>query len=167
MLGDPTSESLVSIPGSLRVERPYDTTDAYLEGDAWTVGRADMLLVGAESLATGTLVRFEIVLTNGDPVVCGEGRAVETVEARDGRQGGLRIRFRALDPSSKAMLRRALEVQKSATTATAVSVAAPPEIRPAPAEQSGVRHRALASIVAPVNRDALLGRLRARAAGGR
>jgi hypothetical protein len=158
----------VSIPGSLRIERPYDTTDAYLEGDAWTVGRADMLLVGAESLAAGTLVRFEIVLTNGDPVVCGEGRAVETVEARDGRQGGLRIRFRQLDPSSKAMLRRALEVQKSATTATttAVSVAAPPEIRPAPAEQSGVRHRALASIVAPVNRDALLGRLRARAGGG-
>jgi hypothetical protein len=160
----------MSTPGSLRIERPYASKDAYLEGDAWTVDRTDMLLVGAEDLAQGTSVKFEIVLANGDAVVRGEGRVVETVGANGGRPGGLRVRFRQLDSDSKAMLRRALEVQKRGAASARVEPllvapvadAAPTTSTTAP-ERSGVRHRAFGAIVAPGNRDTLLARLRERA----
>jgi molecular chaperone DnaK len=175
----------MSTPGALRIERPYESAEAYLEGDAWTVARSDMLLVGAEGVAQGTLVAFEIVLTSGAAVVRGEGRVLEVVAADDGRPSGLRVRFQRLEGDSKAMLRRALqkrgpsprfEEMKSApeasppppsperaalapATPAAVTDASPPVVP----ERSGVRHRAALPIVAPGNRDTLLARLRERA----
>lgn len=163
----------MSTRGSLRIERPYGSADEYLAGDAWTVDRTEMLLVGAGSVAAGTLVTFEIVLTSGEAVVQGEGRVIDPVAEPRGRPGGLRVRFLKLDPGSKAMLRRALDVQKRspAPAQTAVEVAPPlvsvetAAVADAEPERSGVRHRAASPIVAPGNRDALLARLRERAPG--
>src|SRR5262249_24704520 len=101
-----------SMSTALRIERPYDSAEAFLEGDAWTVGRSDMLLVDASGIAPGTALSFEIALETGAVVVRGEARALEQGGAADGRPGGLKVRFRQLDADSKAMLRRALEVQK-------------------------------------------------------
>jgi len=175
----------MSTLGALRIERPYGSVEDYLEGDAWTVARSDMLLVGAEGVAQGALVKFEIVLSNGDAVVRGEGRVLEAVETDAGRPGGLRVRFQRLEGDSKAMLRRALqrrgasrlEEMKSAPEASpppsplagaelapfiaVAATSASPAVTP---ERSGVRHRAPSPIVAPGNRDALLARLRERAA---
>jgi hypothetical protein len=164
----------MSTPGALRIERPYDSVEDYLEGDAWTVARSDMLLVGAEGVAQGTLVKFEIVIASGDPVVRGEGRVLEAAEADAGRPGGIRVRFQRLEGDSKAMLRRAL--QKRTASARLEEMKSAPEASPPPAppvvrdvapvavpERSGVRHRAALPIVAPGNRDTLLARLRERA----
>jgi hypothetical protein len=175
----------MSTPGALRIERPYDKAEDYLEGDAWTVGRSDMLLVGAADVDQGALVKFEIVLTTGDAVVRGDGRVMETVGAVDGRPGGVRVRFQKLDADSKAMLRRAL--QKRGTAPRVEETKSAPEASPPPQspessgmdpstrmaaseassivapERSGVRHRTPLPIVAPGNRDTLLARLRERA----
>lgn len=168
---------------SLRIARPYETVEAFLDGDAWTVDRADMILVGAEALAENASVRFEIVLTSGIAVVTGEGRVVEHVPARDERPAGLRVRFQKLDGASKAVLKRALEAQKragkgkplapaaaSSPEAASSPTQAEPPLSPAePAQESvqasarsGVRH-ALGPVSAPENREALLERLRQRA----
>jgi hypothetical protein len=113
-------------PESLKVQRPYDSRESYLEGDAWTVSRSDVLLVDGAELAEGTAVKFEIALAGGEVVVRGEGRVAGTVGAEAGRPGGLRVRFRQLDSESKAMLKRALEVQKRSP------VARPDEMKSAP-----------------------------------
>jgi hypothetical protein len=102
----------MSGPFTLRIVRPYASREDYLEGDYWTVERSEMLLLDVEGVAQGAQVTFEIVLENKEIVVRGEGRALELVPPRDGRPGGVRVRFKQLDAGSKATLRRALEIQK-------------------------------------------------------
>jgi hypothetical protein len=127
----------MSHSGALRITRPYPSLDAYLEGDAWTVERSDMLLIGIDGIAPGTPIEFEIVLSSGDTVVKGEGRAVETVPARGGRPGGLKVRFKKLEGSSKATLKRALEMQKRGPRIEETKSA--PEAAPAPAPVDEVK----------------------------
>jgi hypothetical protein len=112
-------ESVMATPGSLRIQRPYDSREAYLEGDAWTVSRSEVLLLVdvAADLPEGTAVGFEIVLATDEVVVRGEGRVAGTSGPSASRPGGLRVRFQRLDSESKAMLRRALEVQKRGSVA--------------------------------------------------
>jgi hypothetical protein len=102
----------MSGPFTLRIVRPYASRDEFLEADSWTVERSEMLLVGVEGVSQGATVNFEIVLENREVVVRGEGRALELVAPRDGRPGGVRIRFKQLDSASKSTLRRALDIQK-------------------------------------------------------
>ena len=168
---------------TLRVERPYDSVEAYVEGDFWTVDRSDMLLVGGEPTEVGTPVEFIVALRDGTAVVRGEGKVTGAVEATGGRPSGVRVRFRQLDAPSKSVLRRALEAQKRAPAtskaepAASAGAAAPdpapqtPDPAPspsaektsAPSEPSGIRHRISGPIAPPENREALLERLRERA----
>ena len=53
------------MPSGLRIERPYGSVSAYLEGDAWIVERSEMLLINVHDLTTSDTVKFEIVLTSG------------------------------------------------------------------------------------------------------
>jgi hypothetical protein len=161
----------MSGPFTLRIVRPYSSRDDYLSGDSWTVERSEMLLVGVEGVAPGASVNFEIALENREIVVRGEGRAMEIVATREGRPGGVRVRFKQLDPDSKATLRRALETQrrqaaekraeadKLLAAAQAEAVRAETEHE----EPSSVHHRLAGPVNAPENRDALLERLRERA----
>lgn len=124
----------MSSPFTLRIARPYTSREAYLEGDYWTVERSEMLLLDVEGVAQGAQVTFEIVLENKEIVVRGEGRALELVPPRDGRPGGVRVRFKQLDAGSKATLRRALEIQKKKATerqaATPAVMDPPPPVEP-------------------------------------
>jgi hypothetical protein len=125
----------MSGPFTLRIARPYASREDYLQGDYWTVERSEMLLLDVEGVAQGAQVTFEIVLENKEIVVRGEGRALELVPPRDGKPGGVRVRFKQLDAGSKATLRRALEIQKKKATerqaATPAAMDSPP---PAPLE---------------------------------
>src|SRR5882672_9125848 len=108
----------------LHIRRPYDSLDEYLEGDFWTVERKDMFLIGASHIEIGVAVKFTIELSDGTPVVTGEGRVVEHTAPSDEFPGGLKVRFRQLDAESKAVLRRALEVRRRAYAAALESAAA-------------------------------------------
>jgi hypothetical protein len=171
----------MSGPFTLRIARPYASREDYLQGDYWTVERSEMLLLGVEGVSQGAQVTFEIVLDNKEVVVRGEGRALDLVPPRDGKPGGVRVRFKQLDSGSKATLRRALEIQKKKATepqaATPAAVDPPPAAQPEPVstqaavepspgdpereEPSGV-HRIGDPVRAPENREALLERLRER-----
>lgn len=99
-------------PGAVIIDRPYDSLEEWLEGDAWTVARGDMLLLGVSGVELGGAVEFSIVLSTGEAVVSGEGRVVEYLLPNDEFEGGTRVKFRKLDADSKAVLRRALELQR-------------------------------------------------------
>jgi hypothetical protein len=167
----------MSGPFTLRIVRPYASRDEFLQSDCWTVERTEMLLVGVEGVSQGAHVNFEIVLENREVVVRGEGRAIELIPPRDGRAGGVRVRFKQLDSASKSTLRKALEIQKRQA---AEKVAEPPPAASPPAplpaaepivsspepereETSGIHHRVAGPIPTPENREALLERLRERA----
>jgi hypothetical protein len=127
----------MSGPFTLRIARPYASREDYLQGDYWTVERSEMLLLDVEGVAQGAQVTFEIILENKEIVVRGEGRALELIPPRDGRPGGVRVRFKQLDAASKATLRRALEIQKKKATerqALPAVVDAPPPAQPEPAK---------------------------------
>lgn len=128
----------MSGPFTLRIARPYASREDYLQGDYWTVERSEMLLLDVEGVAQGAQVTFEIILENKEIVVRGEGRALDLVPPRDGRPGGVRVRFKQLDAESKATLRRALEIQKKKATerqaAAAAAVESPTPAEPDPAK---------------------------------
>lgn len=116
----------MSGPFTLRIVRPYASREDFLEGDYWTVERSEMLLLGVEGVSQGASVTFEIVLENKEIVVRGEGRALELMEPHDGRPGGVKVRFKQLDATSKATLRRALEIQRRRAAEARASVAESP-----------------------------------------
>ena len=106
-------------PVHVKVTRPYSSAEDYIAGDAWTVDRRDMLLVGQGPLEPKTVLRFEVLLESGERVIRGEGEALVHQPAIDGRPGGLRVLFRRFDSQSKALLRRALVARAAQTEATA------------------------------------------------
>lgn len=130
----------MSSKSTLRIVRPFDTVDAFLESDAWTVDRADMVLLGQEALPPDTSVRFQISLSSGESVVMGEGRVIGHVAGAGDRPAGLRVKFQKLDSNSKAVLKRALEMQrrgaKRPEPAASSPTASEPEAAPPPVDAS-------------------------------
>lgn len=97
----------------IKIVRPYESLDEFIVGDAWTVERSGLVLLGQDAVADKTLVRFEIAIESGEAVVTGEGRAVESLAPDGEHPGGVRVEFRKLDKKSKRVLKRALEHRKS------------------------------------------------------
>src|SRR5258706_1098646 len=113
------------------VKRPYESLDAFLEADSWTVERADIVLLGAEALPVETIVRFEISLLSGTPIVVGEGRVSGVVGAAGDRSGGLRVKLQKLNGASKEVLKRALDAERrKSKTKAAVAPQEPVESLP-------------------------------------
>jgi len=168
----------------IRITRPYGSEAEFIDGDYGWVGRTTLVLPGGPARAAGELVRFEVVLTNGAPVLRGEGHVVAHHVPGGARPAGLEVRYTRVDSRSKILLdrvreRRAVMSQGGppSLSTPAVSVPAAPSLDPTPnglpvlkpptdtpSERSGVHLKAAASRIAPpANRDEILERLRARA----
>lgn len=175
---------------TLTIVRPYQTVEEFLDNDAWTAGRTDLLLIDQAPVPMKTIVHFRVALDSGETLFQGEGWAAGHVKPLGGRPGGLRVRFRKIDAPSKAMLQRALEALEKAQEAEPIETITPPqrgnsappkmnevalppnkvpEIVPGDAppsgdcsDQSGLRYVVRNPIKAPENRDELLDRLRKR-----
>jgi len=94
-------------PVAIRIARPHSTEDDYLTHELDTLTRSSVILVGANSRPAGVVLRFEVTLATGRPVLRGEGRVVEyKAEAFRGLPG-LVLRFTKLDPKSKQLVDRA------------------------------------------------------------
>lgn len=129
----------VSEPLVLRVVRPYATQEEFLAEESWTIiDDKSMILVG-EELERDTIIRFELVLTDGSRLMRGEAKVTRSVPEADGRPGGIRVRFRRFGASTKELIDRVLADRKktrrskrSATPAPLVldaepAVSLPPE----------------------------------------
>ena len=134
-------------PVAIRITRPYETEEDFLASELDTLSRAGVTLVGAQQRPDGAVLRFEIVLSTGAPLVRGEGRVTGYKPNVLGDEAGLVLRFTRLDSKSKALIDRAalLRDQRSgrASAVPTPSRGGWPSLRhPSPsARSSGARRR--------------------------
>ena len=171
-------------PVAIRVTRPYQSEDEFLETEIETLTRTSVVLVGAQSRPQGVILRFEVTLLDGVPILRGEGRVVAFKPRALGDLPGLTLRFTRLDAKSKALVDRAAAIRDARARAMLQAAMGesdyppPPSVRPpvssdsirpsspepappAPSIPAPATHHAAG--VAPANRDGLLERLRNRA----
>lgn len=108
-------------PVAIRITRPYASEEEFLAHEIDTLSGAGVTLIGAQARPEGVVLRFEIVLANGTPLVRGEGRVIGYKANALGSEPGLTLRFTRLDSKSKALIDRASAMRKQRR-----SVAPPP-----------------------------------------
>lgn len=101
-------------PVAIRVVRPYKTEDELLEAEGETITKTTVVLLGALHRPQGVVLRFELTLATGEPLIRGEGRVTAYRERAHGDQPGLALRFTRLDPKSKAFVDRAVAQREAA-----------------------------------------------------
>ncbi len=94
-------------PVAIRIARPYPSEEAFLEHELDTLTRTSVVLLGAQSRPQGVVLRFEVTLASGAPLLRGEGRVVGYKPNAYNDEPGLTLRFTRLDPRSKALIDRA------------------------------------------------------------
>lgn len=174
----------------LKLVRPYQDEQSFIEAEGWTLKKSSMLLLDAPDLAVGTSIRCDVSLDSGQTLVRAEGKIVEEVAPRDGRPGGLKLRFQRVAPDTQELIARVLSAAVApidSGPAASPGPLAPPDdealapdaadgsegeprraqpTEPAPPEpkasDSGLHARVVAPVEAPPNREELLDRLRAR-----
>lgn len=138
---------------NVRVVRPYRTVEDYVPGDAWTVTKKELVLVTDAAPPAEARVRFEVFLESGQRILRGEGDVVGPAHPDNGHPGGLRVALKRFDSASKELLKKLLLHRRAQERAPA----------PKP-ESSGTHRKVPGPVSAPRDRDALLERLRQRAA---
>ncbi|MFO0739367.1 MAG: hypothetical protein U0270_25950 [Labilithrix sp.] len=118
-------------PVAVRIVRPYDTEEAFLESELETVGKTSVILIGAHARPQGVILRFEVTLQTGAIVLRGEGRVLQHKESAFRGQAGLALRFTRLDPKSKALVDRAAAIREAR-----LSGSMPPQPAPTPPESN-------------------------------
>lgn len=118
-------------PVAIRIVRPYDSEEEFLESELETVGKTSVILIGAHARPQGVILRFEVTLQSGQIVLRGEGRVLQHKESAFRGQAGLALRFTRLDPKSKALVDRASAIREAR-----LSGSMPPQPVPVPAESS-------------------------------
>lgn len=113
-------------PVAIRIVRPYETEEAFLESELETVGKTSIILIGAHARPTGVILRFEVTLASGATVLRGEGRVLAHKESAFRGQAGLALRFTRLDPKSKALVDRAAAIREARLSGEAPSMHPPP-----------------------------------------
>jgi hypothetical protein len=108
--------------------RPYSTEEAFLAEERDTLTRTAITLIGAPTRPRGVVIRFEVTLSDGTPILRGEGRVLGFQPADDRGPSSLTLRFTRLDAKSKALVDRAAELREA-------SIAPPPEPDAEPAIQ--------------------------------
>ena len=157
----------------IHVLRPYASEEEYLAAERTSIDSKSMLLIDQPPLAADTAVVFDVTLSNGDKPIRAEGKVLEHVAPSADQPGGLRVRFKRFGAATKAFIDRAVSdvpplATSVASVASTVSIAPAASIAPAVSaadETSGVHRRVASSVSAPLDREALLERLRARRAG--
>jgi hypothetical protein len=177
----------------IRITRPYATEKEFIDADFGWVGRTTLILPGAPARPSGELVRFEIVLANGVPILRGEGHVAGHNAPGGARPPGLEVRFTRVDAKSKLVLDRVRERRASFSSHTmtaatsflpglpsmavgsahvadappaSLSASMLPVLQPpadVPSERSGIHLKRPGPVAPPPNRDEILERLRVRA----
>ncbi len=147
----------------LRLVRPYSTAEEYMTAEGWSVGKTSAVLVGHAPIEPGTLVRCEVVLESGEPLLRVEGTVEKFIEPEGSRPGGPKLRFARMTPDTKhfiyQLLKRRATARRSGTRAavsidgsgTYAAVVNELESSPAAAEAPPTNHTAPAATEAPPN----------------
>jgi len=93
-------------PVAIRITRPYESEDEFLAAELDTISRTGVILVGAQQRPEGVVLRFELALGSGAPLLRGEGRVIGYKQNVVGGEPGLALRFTRLDSKSKSLVDR-------------------------------------------------------------
>jgi uncharacterized protein (TIGR02266 family) len=129
------------VPGKpedvVRVRLRYPDLDTFVEKYAPNVTRGGIFLASREPRPVGEVLRFEVLLRQGGPVLSGEGRVTWVKEfnpAEPHRPYGMGVQFLYVDPDARQVLERLLkkkELSRSGPQPTVASPAPAPESRAA------------------------------------
>ncbi|MGZ3451655.1 MAG: hypothetical protein ACXVEF_18735 [Polyangiales bacterium] len=119
-------------PVAVRVARPFATVDELLAVEANAFTRTGVVLIGAPSRPQGVVIRFEICLRDGTPVMRGEGRVVGHRPQSSADEGALMLRFTRLDVKSKEILDRAVALREERRSLMPPAPPKQPSAKPAP-----------------------------------
>ena len=114
----------------IRITRPYGSETEFLEGDFGWLGRTTVILPNGPARAAGELVRFEIVLTSGAPILRGEGHVVAHHSPGGPRAPGLEVRFTRVDAKSKLLIDRVRERRNAMSQPGSMSLLPSPSLLP-------------------------------------
>ena len=100
-------------PVAIRSMRPYPTEEAFLSEERDTLSRTAVTLIGAPHRPRGVIIRFEVTLNEGTPILRGEGRVLAFQAADNRGPSALTLRFTRLDAKSKALVDRAADLREA------------------------------------------------------
>jgi uncharacterized protein (TIGR02266 family) len=113
----------------VRVRLRYPDLETFVEKYAPNVTRGGIFLASREPRPVGEVLRFEVLLRQGGPVLSGEGRVTWVKEfnpAEPHRPYGMGVQFLYVDPDARPVLERLLEKKQQTRTAPQPVVTAPP-----------------------------------------
>lgn len=166
----------MSRPIVIHLLRPYANEDEYLAHERSTIDAKTMLLVDQPPLPLDTAVVFDVTLANGEKPIRAEAKVVAHVPSSEEHGGGLRVRFKRYGAATKAFIERAVQgsvgalpnapsASVSLVPAAETIIESMPSLRPAvpsAVAESGIHRKVVPPVPAPLNREALLSRLRSR-----
>ncbi len=100
-------------PVAVRVTRPYSSEDEFLQAELDTITRTGVVLLGTQSRPSGVVLRFELALESGTPLLRGEGRVVSYKMAAGSDVSALTLRFTRLDTKSKSLVDRVAGIREA------------------------------------------------------
>jgi uncharacterized protein (TIGR02266 family) len=124
----------------VRVRLRYPDLETFVEKYAPNVTRGGIFLASRDPRPVGTVLRFEVLLRQGGPVLSGEGRVTWVKEfnpAEPHRPYGMGVQFLYVDPDSRPVLERLL-AKKQLTRSSSQ-----PTVTPAARPDSGLHARPL------------------------
>jgi uncharacterized protein (TIGR02266 family) len=109
----------------VRLRLKYPDVDTFVEKFAPNVTRGGIFLASREPRPVGAVVRFEVGLLSGAPLLSGEGRVSWVKEfnpAEPTRPHGMGVQFTGVDPACRPVLERILKRREAAGRRPTVSV---------------------------------------------
>lgn len=88
-------------PRILRITRPYESVDDYIQSEGWTISTKRMILLDQPRFERDTIVRFELSLQNGEKLIRAEAKVVGYQTATPDKPGGPKVRFKRFGGSTK------------------------------------------------------------------
>ncbi len=138
-------------PVAIRITRPYATEDELLAAELETISRTGVVLVGAQQRPDGVVLRFELALANGTPVIRGEGRVIGYKPNVIGSEPGLALRFTRLDSKSKSLVDRATAMRNPPAPTSSPRIPEPAPSGDIPVEVAPPAPTSSADRLAPEN----------------
>ncbi len=124
-----------SKPRILRITRPYESVEDYVESEGWTISSKRMILLDQPRLDRDTIVRFELSLQTGEKLIRAEARVVGYQAPTPDKPGGPKVRFKRFGGSTKSFIQQVvtehgpgpgLETQRPSSPDARQSSEAPP-----------------------------------------
>jgi hypothetical protein len=91
-------------PRILRITRPYESVDDYIQSEGWTISTKRMILLDQPRFERDTIVRFELSLQNGEKLIRAEAKVVGYQTATPDKPGGPKVRFKRFGGDTKAFI---------------------------------------------------------------